>query len=121
MTCRYGNHRDLDEVGQPCQAELTLSVTEFLRRWSDHMPLPGIHLLRAWGLYASTQRRKLAECREQVRGEERLPERPRVSAEEPPHDHPWEQCQACPQHMVVIQVLARGGAPPPQFAWAEAA
>ena len=54
VTFRYGNHRDLDAAGKPQQAELRLSVVEFLRRWSDHVPLPGVHLVRAWGLYAST-------------------------------------------------------------------
>ena len=48
VTFRYGNHRDLDDAGQPHQAELTLSVGEFLRRWSEHVPLPGVHMVRAW-------------------------------------------------------------------------
>ena len=122
VTFRYGNHRDLDDAGQPRQAELTLEVEEFLRRWSDHVPLPGVHTVRAWGLYASTQRPKLRHCREQL-PEETMPETPRGGREEPPRDrdHPWEQCPVCHQPMVVIQVLARGGAPPPQRARAEAA
>ena len=123
VTFRYGNHRALDDAGQPRQAELTLEVEEFLRRWSDHVPLPGVHLVRAWGLYASTQRPKRAECREHVTGAERPQEPPRVGLDESPHnrDHPWEQCPVCHQPMVVIQVLARGGAPPPPRARAEAA
>ena|GEM_PF-3549619 len=40
VTFRYGNHRDLTEVGKPQQAELTLRVKEFLRRWSEHVPCP---------------------------------------------------------------------------------
>ena len=123
VTFRYGNHRDLDDAGQPRQAELTLEVEELLRRWSDHVPLPGVHTVRAWGLYASTQRPKLAECREHVTGAERPQEPPRVGLDESPRnrDRPWEQCPVCHQPMVVIQVLARGGAPPPQLARAEAA
>ena len=58
VTFRYGNHRERDARGKPQQAELTLSVAEFLRRWSEHVPLPGVHTVRAWGLYASTQRRE---------------------------------------------------------------
>jgi hypothetical protein len=123
VTFRYGNHRDLDAAGQPRQAELTLKTEEFLRRWSDHVPLPGVHLVRAWGLYASTQRPKLAHCREQF-PETDAPSVMASGAEnDAPHnrDHPWEQCPVCHQPMVVIQVLARGGAPPPQLARAEAA
>jgi hypothetical protein len=121
VTFRYGNHRDLDEAGQPRQAELTLEVEEFLRRWSAHVPSPGMHMVRAWGLYASTQRPKLTRCREELPEKETPQETPQTT-EEPPHrDRPWEQCPVCHQPMVVIQVLVRGGAPPPQFARVEAA
>ena len=116
VTFRYGNHRDLDEAGQPRQAELTLRVDEFLRRWSEHVPLPGVHLVRAWGLYASTHRPKLAHCRDQLPEKDTPPVMPTGAAPESPHDHnhPWEQCPVCHQAMVVIQVLARAGAPPAQ-------
>jgi hypothetical protein len=123
VTFRYGNHRALDEGGKPRQAELTLSVTEFLHRWSEHVPLPGVHTVRAWGLYASTQRPKLAHCREQFPAKDAPSVMSSGAKNDSPHnrDHPWEQCPVCHQPMVVIQVLARGGAPPPQLARAEAA
>ena len=122
VTFHYGNHRDLDDAGQPRQAELTLRVEEFLQRWSEHVPLAGGHTVRAWGLYASTQRRRLAECREQL-SEEALPERPRGGREEPPRDrdHPWEHCPVCQQAMVIMQVLPPSGAPPRVESWAVAA
>jgi hypothetical protein len=123
VTFRYGNHRDLDDSGKPQPAELTLSVEEFLRRWSEHVPLPGVHLVRAWGLYASTQRPKLVQCQEQVPGAEQPQEAPRGGADEPSRDRaqPWERCAVCKQAMVVIQVLARSGAPPRVESWPEAA
>ncbi len=76
VTFRYGNHRELDEQGKPCQQDLTLTVDEFLRRWSAHVPLPGVHTVRAWGLYASTQRQKLEQGRAQL-PQDAPPERPR--------------------------------------------
>ena len=121
VTFRYGNHRDLDAAGQPRQAELTLSVREFLRRWSEHVPLPGVHMVRAWGLYASTQRPKLAYCREQLPEPETTHEQSREADGVPAAHRPWEQCPVCHQGMVVIQVLARGGAPPPALTRAVAA
>jgi len=123
VTFRYGNHRELDDTGQPRQAELTVSVAEFLRRWSEHVPLPGVHLVRAWGLYASTQRPKLAQCREQLPEQETLADKPQKTAAEPPRDHdrPWEQCPVCQQRMVVTQVLPRAGAPPRVESWPVAA
>jgi hypothetical protein len=70
VTVRYGHPRALDGHGKPRPAELTLKVDEFLRRWSAHVPLPGVHTVRAWGLYASRQRRRLEACREQLPEEE---------------------------------------------------
>jgi hypothetical protein len=121
VTFRYGNHRDLDEVGKPQQAELTLSVDEFLRRWNEHVPLPGVHTVRAWGLYASTQRPKLAHCREQLSREETPRETPREAEERTYPDRPWEQCPVCQEQMVVTQVLPRAGAPPRVESWPVAA
>jgi hypothetical protein len=123
VTFWYGNHREQDGRGQPRRRELTLRVTEFLRRWSDHVPLPGIHTVRAWGLYASTPRRKLERGREQLPEEATLPETPRGVQEAPPRDRdrPWAQCPVCHREMVVIQVLPRSGAPPRVEAWAVAA
>ena len=116
VTFRYGNHRELDEEGKPQQQELTLPVGEFLRRWSEHVPLPGVHTVRAWGLYASTQRPKLAECRDHLPEQEAPRIMPSGAENDSPPNrtHPWEQCPVCHQPMVVIQVLARGGAPPAQ-------
>lgn len=69
---------------KPQQAELTLSVDEFLRRWSEHVPLPGVPMVRAWGLYESTQRPKLDQCWEQLPGEDTTRETPRGIEAEPP-------------------------------------
>jgi hypothetical protein len=123
VTFRYGNHRALDAQRKPRQDELTLRVEEFLRRWSEHVPLPGGHTVRAWGLYASTQRRKLTQCREQVSTEDMPRETPTGAADESPHDRdrPWEQCPVCHQPMVPVQVLPRSGAPPRVESWPVAA
>ena len=122
VTFRSGNHRARDARGQPQQGELTLSVAEFLRRWSDHVPLPGVHMVRAWGLYASTQRPKLEQGREQLPAEAPRERSPRVQAEPTPdHNHPWERCPVCQQPLVPVQVLARAGAPPRVEAWPVAA
>jgi hypothetical protein len=120
VTFRYGNHRDLDDQGTPRHAELTLTVDEFLRRWSEHVPLPGVHMVRAWGLYASAQRRRLDQCREQL-PEDAPWERPRRREEAPDRDHPWARCPVCQQPMVVTHVLPREGAPPRVESWPVAA
>ena len=121
VTFRAGRHRDPEERGQPQPQEVTLPVREFLTRWSAHVPLPGVHTVRAWGLYASTQRRRLEECRAQL-PEDTLREQPGRANEEPrDHDRPWEACPVCKQPLVVTQVLPRSGAPPRVESWAVAA
>jgi hypothetical protein len=123
VTVRLGKHHDPEEGGQSRPSTVTLTVTEFLTRWSAHVPLPGAHTVRAWGLYASTQRRQLEQCRAQVPEEETSREMPRGVQEAPPRDrdHPWESCPVCHQRMVVTQVLPRAGAPPRVESWAVAA
>jgi len=100
---------------------LTLSVGEFLRRWSDHVPLPGGHLVRAWGLSASTQRAQLAQCRDQLPEKDTIREKPQAAEARSPDTRPWEQCPMCQQPMVLVQVLPRAGAPPRVAAWPVAA
>jgi hypothetical protein len=123
VTFRAGRHRDPEERDLPRPPTVTLTVTEFLRRWSAHVPLPGVHTVRAWGLYASTQRRRLEQWREQLPEQETPGEVPTRSADEPPRDHnqPWDECPVCHRTMVVTQVLPRSGAPPRVESWAVAA
>ena len=122
VTFGYGNHRELDARGKPRQQELTLTVGEFLHRWGEHVPLPGMHTVRAWGLYAATQRRRLEQGRAQLpEGETERDPRERLAVPRLDRDHPWEHCPVCQQLMVITQVLPRAGAPPPQSLWQEAA
>lgn len=112
VTFWYGTHQEREGGEKPKRQEMTLTVNEFLRRWGEHVPLPGVHTVRAWGLYASTQRRKLEACRAQLPEEETGEAAPQRQAELPAHTRPWEQCPVCRQKMLVIQVLPRAGAPP---------
>jgi Putative transposase len=118
----YGTHRAGDAQGQPQPAELRLKTAEFLHRGSAHVPLPGVQMVRAWGLDASPPRPKLQACRAQL-PEEAPRERPQVREHESPHDqgHFWERCPGCHPAMVVTQVRPRAGAPPAQLSWLVAA
>jgi hypothetical protein len=111
VTFRYADHRQVDARGRPCQQELTLTVPDFLHRWSVHGPLPGVHTVRAWGLYAATQRARLARCRDH------LPDPPPDTGPEVnqarPHPHqPRNTCPVGHRPLVLILVVPRGGAPP---------
>jgi hypothetical protein len=67
---RYKDHRDKRHK------VMELKPREFLRRLLDHVPEPGQHVVRHYGLYASASRNKRNLCREQIGGlEECAPEK----------------------------------------------
>jgi len=116
---RYRNYRDSDAHGQPREATLILPVAEFLRRWSEHVPLPAVHSLRTWGLYASRQRAALELCRAQLPP---APAAPATPVPAPPAPAaPWEHCPICGKSLVILHVLPRAGAPPLTTAHRDAA
>lgn len=45
---------------------ITMSGAEFVRRILEHIPLPGLRMVRAYGLYASARRADLERCRAQL-------------------------------------------------------
>jgi hypothetical protein len=47
-------------------ATIMLSSAEFVRRILEHIPIPGLRMVRAYGLYASSRRAELALCRQQL-------------------------------------------------------
>ena len=59
---RYKDHRD----GR--KKLLSLKPAEFLRRMMMHVPEPGQHVVRHYGLYAGAARRRRNRCREQCGG-----------------------------------------------------
>ncbi len=50
----------------PRREPLILAVAQCRARWSEHVALPGVHLVCAWRLYAAPQRGELAPCRAHV-------------------------------------------------------
>jgi hypothetical protein len=48
-----------EKGGREKSAQLTLSVDEFLRRFLEHIPEPGMHLVRAFGLFHPQHRVRL--------------------------------------------------------------
>ena len=62
VTFRYVDHRTQKRV------VLTLKIAEFLRRLVLHIPLPGMRVVRSYGLYHHSQREKLEQARELLGG-----------------------------------------------------
>ena len=44
-------------------ATITLSAADFVQRLLEHVPVPRLRMLRAYGLYAAAKRRQLEQCR----------------------------------------------------------
>jgi hypothetical protein len=62
---RYKDNRDVDKRRRPKQKTMSLPVDQFLARLLQHVPLPGMHMVRSYGLYANSQRPQLELAREQ--------------------------------------------------------
>ncbi len=97
--------------GKPQQQIVHLRVDEFLRRWTEHVPVEDFHMIRTWGVYAATQREALAHCRRQLLVPPvPLPEHERSGGAE------FESlCPVCAQPLVLSAIIPRAGAPPRQL------
>ena len=98
-------YRDYRRTGRPKWRSMTVPVAEFLHRWVQHVPVPGLHMVRAYGLYATHERPALARCRVQLG--------PRWC--QPPPAAPAPARERCPQcgAPLVTSALARPRAPQP--------
>jgi len=65
ISFRYRPHRDEDDADRGPQL-MRLTPEAFLSRYLAHVPPPGLQSLRAYGLYAHTQRKRLDQAREQL-------------------------------------------------------
>jgi len=106
---RYKDNRDPDKRRRAKQKTMSLPVEQFLARLLQHVPRPGMHMVRSYGLYANSQKPQLEVAREQQgQGPIELPETLAW------HDL-WDRLerggpQRCP---VCSAVLVRGGEIPP--------
>ena len=65
VTLRYHPHRN-DSDPQRGPRLLRLTPDQFFTRYLPHLPSPGLHSLRAYGLYAHTRREFLDQARERL-------------------------------------------------------
>jgi len=71
---------------------MTLPVEEFLDRLFEHVPVPGLHMVRAYGLYGAHERKAQERCRFQLQ--------PRWTQPAPPAEP--ERCPRCGAPLTVI-------------------
>ena len=110
---RYKNHR---AAPANTHATLTLTATEFIRRYLLHVLPPGFHRIRYYGFLGNRYRtEKLARCR-QLRGSG--PTQPAPDDAPPPSDYrdryealtgvSLRDCPVCKRgHMILIEALPR--------------
>jgi hypothetical protein len=115
VTFRYGDHREADEEGRAKESLMTLSMEEFINRLLLHVPLPGTHVVRGYGLYSRTDKEALELCREQLGpvSEAEPAARPsRAGGNGSPLEDP-RCCPVCGRPLVRGEELPRSGASPP--------
>lgn len=103
---RYVDRRD----GQAArQASMRLSAEQFLKRWSQHVPPAGMHVVRAYGLYASGNRRQLNQARAQLAQPAYDPQQ--VTINESPDEAPIPQavcvCPVCNEPLIIERLPRR--------------
>ncbi|MFQ5426915.1 MAG: IS91 family transposase [Gaiellales bacterium] len=108
VTFRYRDHRD----GKP--KGMTLPLGAFLQRIVWHVPEPGRHLVRYWGVYARGQKRRREACRASLA---ELPapvdRRPTRSLRAAASERRAEaHCPVCDRPLVVLAVWRPGRGPP---------
>jgi len=91
---RYRDHRG---PKPPKWRPLTLPVDEFLDRLFEHVPVKGLHMVRAYGLYNGRERPVLERCRFQLQPRWTAP-RPQP----PPPSVPAERCPRCGAPLTVV-------------------
>lgn len=98
-------------TGSPSKTEtvLVLLVNEFLRRWAEHVPPFGLHMVRRWGLYASRSQDELRTARLQLTG---LPTSDSIEPDSPPLPAISDKCPECHAKLVRVEIVPRPGSPP---------
>ena len=117
VTFRYKDYR---RDGQARYRTMTLTPSEFIRRFLLHVLPKGFHRIRHYGLLAS------AGCKANIERARELMAAPTPAVDPPaahdtadPHattDH-RPPCPCCGGRMIIVEVFARGGAPrgPPSY------
>jgi len=116
------------DCGRDKEALMTLPIEKFIRRFLQHVPLPGAMLVRAYGLYSYSKGDELSHCR-QILGQEPVEEVESVDWQrcfEDSEEHP-ELCPVCGKGLVCTGVVPRKGVsssgvpPPTEVFWDKAA
>jgi hypothetical protein len=115
ISFRYRPHRDEDDADSGPQL-MRLTPDAFLSRYLTHVPPPGLQTLRAYGLYAHTQRQLLDQAREHLG-------QPPVQTPEPITPQAFlagfanarlnTHCPRCGRALITIPVQNHATGPPP--------
>ncbi len=118
VSFRYGDFREADGAGKPKSKVMRLTTREFLGRLLLHVPLPGMKMVRSYGLYAPRCREALERAREQIEPSPEWREARRRlgrchGAERPA---PGPKCPVCGLPLVVVSDghSPAFGLPPPE-------
>ena len=112
---RYGDFRQADATGRPKAKVMRLTVDEFLARLLQHVPPPGMKMVRSYGLYAPRSRELLERARSAIEPRpEWVEARQRIGRRHGGHRAPRGPCcPVCGRALEVVAGSARSGIPPP--------
>ena len=114
ITLRYRPHRDDADPDTGAQL-MRLTRDEFLARYLTHLPPPGLHSLRAYGLYAHTQRTRL-DCARDHLGQAPVqtpePITPHAFLARFPNTHARTHCPRCGHVLITVALPNHATGPP---------
>jgi hypothetical protein len=111
---RYGDFREADAAGKPKTKVMRLSVAEFLERLLQHVPPPGLKMVRSYGLYAPRCRDELEQARAAIDPSPEWTEaRRRIDRRHPATPTHQPRCPVCGRALIVLGRESATGIPPP--------
>jgi hypothetical protein len=117
ITLRYRPHREqADPARGP--ASLRLTPEAFFARYLAHVPPPGLHSLRAYGLYAHTQRERLNQARDhlgQPPVEAPAPLTPQIFLARFANARLTTHCPRCRRALITVPLLRNHATGPPSL------
>lgn len=104
VTFRYNDWRGHEEGGgAPPEREMQLHLSDFVRRWTEHVAEPGFKTVRNWGLFAPGQQSRLDRARELL-GQAPSPVAPEPAGTGDAEPEPTVRCRKCSAPMVVREL-----------------
>ncbi|WP_197431933.1 MULTISPECIES: transposase, partial [Hyphomicrobiales] len=110
VTFRWNDYR-VRSAGKAWRKTMTLTASEFIRRFLLHVRPDGFHRIRHYGLLASSRRAETIARIREIIAAATLDDIPVAAAQPEQASEPHPPCPCCGGHMILVERFAPGTAP----------